>query len=266
MAIPAPSRRNATVKGRVHKTKLIPFLGRRTPIILQDVNGPCPLIAICNALLLRNILKLDPSTAEVSQDELVRLVTQQLLDSNSNIKNKDAAYVKNQQQNIVDAIDRLPYLKTGIDVNIKFSSIKSFEFTRECAIFDLLDISLYHGWIVDPQDRNTSVAIGSKSYNVLMSELVARGPLTPQQRKVQEFLNSSATQLTNYGLSCLQRGLKERELCVFFRNNHFSTMFKYEGQLYLLASDEVFLNEPDYAWEKFNKVNGDTMYVSGDFK
>lgn len=27
-------------------------------------------------------------------------------------------------------------------------------------------------------------------------------------------------------LFCLQDGLKERELCVFFRNNHFSTMFK----------------------------------------
>ncbi|KAF9622438.1 hypothetical protein IFM89_031241 [Coptis chinensis] len=26
-----------------------------------------------------------------------------------------------------------------------------FEFTRECAIFDLLDIPLYHDWIVDPQ-------------------------------------------------------------------------------------------------------------------
>lgn len=29
--------------------------------------------------------------------------------------------------------------------------IDDFEFTPECAIFDLLDIPLYHGWIVDPQ-------------------------------------------------------------------------------------------------------------------
>lgn len=29
--------------------------------------------------------------------------------------------------------------------------IDDFEFTPECAIFDLLDIGLYHGWIVDPQ-------------------------------------------------------------------------------------------------------------------
>ena len=29
--------------------------------------------------------------------------------------------------------------------------IGDIEFTRECAIFDLVDILLYHGWIVDPQ-------------------------------------------------------------------------------------------------------------------
>lgn len=36
------------------------------------------------------------------------------------MQNKDAGYVENQQQNISDAIDLLPRLATGIDVNIKF--------------------------------------------------------------------------------------------------------------------------------------------------
>lgn len=35
-------------------------------------------------------------------------------------QNKDPGYVENQQQNISDAIDLLPRLTTGIDVNIKF--------------------------------------------------------------------------------------------------------------------------------------------------
>lgn len=30
-----------------YKTKSIQFLGRSTPIILQNENGPCPLLAIC---------------------------------------------------------------------------------------------------------------------------------------------------------------------------------------------------------------------------
>nr|GMD99100.1 ubiquitin carboxyl-terminal hydrolase MINDY-2 [Ipomoea batatas] len=160
-------------KEMVHKTKVIQFLGRTTPIILQNDNGPCPLLAICNVLLLKNNLNLSPDVPEVSQEKLLSLVAERLIDSNSNVNDKDAGYVENQQQNIADAIDLLPRLATGIDVNIKFKRIDDFEFTRECAIFDLLDIPLYHGWIVDPQDHDTANAIGLKSYNTLMGELVA---------------------------------------------------------------------------------------------
>ncbi|KAK0587179.1 hypothetical protein LWI29_018719 [Acer saccharum] len=163
------------MKECIHKTKTIQFLGRTTPIVLQNDNGPCPLLAICNVLLLRNNLNLSPDIGEVSQEKLLQLVAERLIDSNSNVnmQNKDAGYVENQQQNISDAIDLLPRLATGIDVNLKFRRIDDFEFTPECAIYDLLDIPLYHGWIVDPQDFDTAEAIGSKSYNALMGELVA---------------------------------------------------------------------------------------------
>jgi hypothetical protein len=157
----------------LYKTKSIQFLGRTTPIILQNENGPCPLLAICNVLLLRNNLNLNPDCYEVSQERLMSLVVDRLIDSNSKVNNKDEGYIENQQQNIADAIDLLPRLTTGIDVNIKFRRIDDFEFTPECAIFDLLDIPLYHGWIVDPQDVEAANAIGSKSYNALMGELVA---------------------------------------------------------------------------------------------
>lgn len=177
----------SSVKDCIHKTKTIQFLGRTTPIVLQNDNGPCPLLAICNVLLLRNQLSLSSDIAEVSQEKLLSLVAERLIDSNSNVDDKDAAYVENQQQNIADAIDLLPRLATGIDVNIKFKRIGDFEFTPECAIFDLLDIPLYHGWIVDPQDHNTATAIGSKSYNTLMGELVS---LETRNIEVQPKINT----------------------------------------------------------------------------
>ncbi|XP_010540434.1 PREDICTED: ubiquitin carboxyl-terminal hydrolase MINDY-2-like isoform X2 [Tarenaya hassleriana] len=551
----------------MYKAKTIQFLGRTTPIILQNENGPCPLLAICNVLLLRNNLNLNPDCSEVSQERLLSLVAERLIDSNSNVDNKDKEYIENQQQNVADAIDHLERLATGIDVNIKFRRIDDFEFTPECAIFDLLDIPLYHGWIVDPQDIETANAIGCKSYNALMSELVALEPqngasqcdqnpvedsvdfvaattatlgvpspclsktrsfedsppaaaehrklrkgdteegaellralqlsekegpssihdayggdsrngvsvfalsdeikksevllvdghanthcgnigqlgqpesgdnntsgncgnkidvgeevclassttesraaapdhdqisykksgdetisdggtekssestpvdvatsemlsvektnlestttlnsdvilpksedgsslnpasdfshrsqsddvpsafiseaasepmyegeecvnsgaavcedkepvyegesllgrkaeksdadhpcsegsaadgLTPAEGYlIRNFLENNASQLTFCGLFCLQEGLKERELCVFFRNNHFSSMFKYEGELYLLATDQGYLNQPDLVWEKLNEVNGDTVFMTSNFK
>ncbi|CAI0414129.1 unnamed protein product [Linum tenue] len=91
--------------------------------------------------------------------------------------------------------------------------------------------------------------------------------LTPEQGElIRNFLKNNASQLTFYGLFCLQEGLKERELCVFFRNNHFSTMFKFKGELYLLATDQGYLNQPDLVWEKLNEVNGDTLFMTYNFR
>jgi ubiquitin carboxyl-terminal hydrolase MINDY-1/2 len=36
-----------------YKVKPIVFKGRRVPIVCQNVNGPCPLLALANVLLLR---------------------------------------------------------------------------------------------------------------------------------------------------------------------------------------------------------------------
>lgn len=40
---------------------------RLVPILLQDVNGPCPLIAILNVLMLRGTLTLPAAAGEISQ-------------------------------------------------------------------------------------------------------------------------------------------------------------------------------------------------------
>jgi hypothetical protein len=59
----------------------------------------------------------------------------------------------------------------------------------------------------------------------------------------QNFLESTASQLTEVGLIALHESLHPNELAVFFRNNHFSTIFNHEGRLYLLITDVGFLHE-----------------------
>lgn len=65
-----------------------------------------------------------------------------------------------------DAMAVLHKLQTGLDVNVKFTGVRVFEYTPECIVFDLLDIPLYHGWLVDPQVRS----------NVLLSPLTSLKP------------------------------------------------------------------------------------------
>lgn len=45
----------------------------------------------------------------------------------------------------------LPKLSTGLDVNVRFTGVSDFEYTPECIVFDLLNVPLYHGWLLDPQ-------------------------------------------------------------------------------------------------------------------
>ena len=88
------------------------------------------------------------------QNRLVSLVAGHLLDANDEQKvgkGLPEEYKANLRKNVADAIGILSKLTTGIDVNVSFHDIKGFEFTDEIAIFDLMDISLVHGWLVDPQ-------------------------------------------------------------------------------------------------------------------
>ena len=76
--------------------------------------------------------------------------------------NLDGEVRLNYEQNMNDAMAVLPKLQTGLDVNVKFTGVKDFEYTPECIIFDLLRIPLYHGWLVDPQTPDVVNAIGNQ--------------------------------------------------------------------------------------------------------
>uniref|UniRef100_A0A3Q2YD82 Ubiquitin carboxyl-terminal hydrolase n=1 Tax=Hippocampus comes TaxID=109280 RepID=A0A3Q2YD82_HIPCM len=78
----------------------------------------------------------------------------------------------NFQQNMSDAMAVLPKLSTGLDVNVRFSAVTDFEYTPECIVFDLLDIPLYHGWLVDPQVPEMVAAVGKLSYNQLVEKII----------------------------------------------------------------------------------------------
>ena len=66
-------------------------------------------------------------------------------------------------------------------------------------------------------------------------------------------MKKKASQLTYTGLFELHQKLRDNQLCVLFRNNHFSTLFKYKNQLYSLLSDSGFLHQPTI-WEKLDEV------------
>jgi hypothetical protein len=171
----------------------------------------------------------------------------------------------NYEQNMQDAITIFPRLLTGLDVNVRFNSVSGFEFTQELAIFDLLDVPLYHGWLSEPSDAVTHPVVSECTYNQLV-EMAINDITSEDSVKVnaayvaQQFLEQTASQLTYHGLYELNHAIKEGELCVFFRNNHFNTLLKRKGVLYILVTDYGFLNEFGHVWQALVDVDD-----SGDF-
>ena len=74
-------------------------------------------------------------------------------------------------------------------------------------------------------------AVDGLSYNQLVEKIIANknntdSNLVTDSLVAQNFLEESASQLTYHGLCELGTTMKENELAIFFRNNHFSTIYK----------------------------------------
>lgn len=298
-----------------YRIKDIGFFGSGRRVLLQSANGPCPLLAICNVLLLRNQLSISPDARYISFNELVEMVSGHLFDANARASSGEGA--ADVRENLESSLEILPRLNVGLDVNCKFASPTDFEYTREMAIFDLLDICLFHGWVVSQQDQRAHKVFAHLSYNQVVERLIAmqdvqsrreaasampagsntdgvregsegaqgavtgshsarasdRGEALDEEAQkvleegliVQDFLDRTASQLSYDGLLALHGAVRERQLAVFFRNSHFNTLLKYQGDLYLLCTDIAFAHS-HIVWEKLDEVDGDTSYCDANFR
>ncbi|KAF1741870.1 hypothetical protein MXB_5136, partial [Myxobolus squamalis] len=233
--------------------KYIEFNGKSLPIFTQMSNGPCSLIAIVNTLCLQQ--KITPLISEkqeqVELDSLVQLVADYIINQQVPESPELAA---NYQNNLDDALDILYQLKDGININVNFSRIQDFEFTKEMSLLDILKIDLYHGWVMDPKDIKKYEEFSKITYNQLM-ELIcvwedAKGE-SPEKEKYMiatRFLTDFPNQLSKYGLKLLVDSIPESKVAVFFRNDHFSTIMRRGRQLIFLVSDHGYQNNSDVVW------------------
>ena len=81
-------------------------------ILLQDVNGPCPIIALFNILLLRGNVSLPAGAGEVPVSRVVAMLAEYLLDKNEAMLNSSSTVSESVkadlQYNLADAISLIP--------------------------------------------------------------------------------------------------------------------------------------------------------------
>ena len=112
---------------------------------------------------------------------------------------------------------------------------------------------------------NQSQVNKEKELNILNEQLLTHSQIAAQGTIVKQFLDDTSHQLTYAGLTELHSHVREGNLCVFFRNNHFATLTKHEGILYLLVTDLGYAGVNVVMWEKLDSISGDTDLYDESF-
>jgi hypothetical protein len=150
-------------------------------VVLQDRNGPCPLLAMANVLSLRGECTIPLTNAQL------QLTTAEALGNliaTAALEKLQTASELVRDQLIADVLATIPKLRDGMDVNIRFDAPDSHELTPDTTLLDVLNIRMVHGWVADPScDGPCAVALRSNSYNSLVNGLIElceqRSPPTP---------------------------------------------------------------------------------------
>lgn len=274
---------------------------RESPILTQNINGPCPLLALVNALVLSTPAGLETEFVEylrtkeqLSLGRLVDVVIDELMSGRRGTELGD----------VPELYRFLIGLQTGMNVNPMFvhdpeasdgsttqSTLSSskpggFENTRDMRLYRTFNVPLLHGWLPEP---------GSEAYNAfgrvaktyesaqlvqfqeeeLDAKLQTEGLNAEEQRlftdihAIKEFLSQWPTQLTDYGLRNMQEAIQPGQVGILFRNDHFSTLYKnpHTNELMTLVTDQGYSTHDEIVWESLVDVTGrGSELYSGDFR
>jgi len=274
---------------------------RTSPILTQNLNGPCPLLALVNALVLST-----PPGVETALIETLRtretvslgLLLDAVFDELMSGRRGDAAQAL---PDVSELYKFLLALHSGLNVNPLFvpdttgasgsvtltNRAGGFENTQDMKLYRTFDIPLMHGWL--PETGTEAYAAFdrvAKSYETsqyvqfqeeeLDAKLQSGEPLSEEEQQmftdihaIKEFLSLWPTQLTDHGLKVIRDNLQRGQVAILFRNDHFSTLIKdpRTDQLVTLVTDQGYSTHDEIVWESLIDVNGQgSQLFSGDFR
>lgn len=273
-----------------------------TPILLQDANGPCPLIALVNTLLLQNEIDIrnhqlglvpDANTKRIDTIGTLKLLLQThsgkyigltkvlgqlgdiLLELNNNSGEED------EELSLHKLLNSLPLLHTGLTVNPNIINGEFPENDLSSILFRKFGLNFKHGWIFDDTDSLeysdfdgladilNNLQTFDKIQDFLLIEADGDTKLQNDKQLITKWLELNQTQLTKNGLTKLDYTLQTDDFIIFFRNNHFSTLFKRnDNDFYLLITDDAFRSSSNQkiVWQSLISVSGkDDLFFTGDF-
>ena len=287
---------------------------RTSPILVQNENGPCPLVALVNALTLTTPADVpDTTLVQVlrSREQVsLNLVLDAVFDELMSPRRSDLDIAL---PDVGDLYAFLQSLHTGMNVNPRFvptaavveaykrSSLThlhplerdnllpgTFENTQEMALYATFSIPLIHGWLPSKSEPvYTALERQAASYEDVQNLLFREEELEDRLMRpdmelsdseqqlyqdiltIKSFLNSSATQLTSWGIEVIGRAIRPGTFAILFRNDHFSTLYCHpqSKQLLTLVTDAGYRTHDEVVWETLVDVSGENSeFLSGDYR
>lgn len=289
---------------------------RKTPILIQNANGPCPLMALVNALTLTT------SASAAEESVLVHtLRTREQISLNLLLEAVFEELMSERRlppdQSLPDVTELYGFLKglhTGMNVNPRFIPTEeiekafkrtslthlhpsergdlipgTFEDTTEMSFYRIFQIPLIHGWLPSKQEPvYESLKRRAESYedaqNILFREEELEYKLSAPDGdglsedeqgmyqdilSIKDFLYSSATQLTPWGLEVITKAMRPGSVAILFRNDHFSTLYRHPQtlQIFAVVTDAGYAGHAEVVWESLADINGErSEFFSGDFR
>lgn len=271
---------------------------RTTQILLQNENGPCPLLALVNALMLSVPLGQETALSRtlklretVSLGLLLDAVFDELMTRSGGL---------GDNLDVADVFAFLMTLHTGMNVNPDFTSDNptgagTFEKTKEISLYSAFNVPLVHGWLPEPgSEASKCLSRSAKTYEDTQTFLLGEEELlsrlgSPEQNsdgvsveqkihdieRIRDFLERHSTQLTPYGLKKIFDALDG--IGIMFRNDHFATVLRMPTTfphtsrrpptLLTLVTDAGFGSYEEVVFETLVSVNGEGgEFLSGDYR
>lgn len=231
------------------------------PIVLQNENGPCALLALVNNLVLQDT----PMAAFINE----RLTHGAIVDETELLAKIGEIASQGNDEALEHLFNILPQLGSGLSINPRFNGT----FTEIPLIFSFLNVKLYHGWVMgydevaeltgkyDQDSITPYLELNAVSYDEFCESTLGNNP----NPIVKAFIERFQSQLTPTGYKYLQSVMNENEHAVLFWNNHFSTVIKRDNVLYSLATDFGLKQEGNIVWEKID-LSGAGEFRNANFE
>mmetsp|Transcript_33989 Transcript_33989/g.88667 ORF Transcript_33989/g.88667 Transcript_33989/m.88667 type:complete len:311 (-) Transcript_33989:22-954(-) len=251
------------------KIRRVRFNRDEVCILLQDWNGPCPMLAVLNFLSLtrqgivhkrlsRRAANGGICTAQDLQD-ILRDHVQSLVEVLMEVESPDEERLKN----LTETVDFLPSIMSGMNVDPGFDRVSNFADSVELRAFQALQVPLLHALVCGPDDSAHNLLLG-KTYNQAMDVVVTN---SEDGLRIQEWIDRWPLQSTPSGLLALRREIPEGGSAVLFHNCHFSLVHKRRGRLYTLVTDEGIVGAESFiVWSSLSDCWGDLVFLDAEFR